>query len=40
MQGKEEARAGERSGKGEGSTQHSKSGGSEIRTNTGGLRSM
>lgn len=37
MQGKEEGRAGERSGKGEGSIQHSKTGGSE-RTNGGGLR--
>lgn len=39
MQGKEEGRAGERSEKGEGSTQHSKTEGSE-RTNTGGLGYM
>lgn len=37
MQGKEEGRAWERSEKDEGSTQHSKTGGSE-RTNAGGLR--
>lgn len=37
MQGKEEVKAGERSGKAKGSTQHSKTGGSE-RTHGGGLR--
>lgn len=39
MQGKEEERAGERSGEGEGSTQHSRTEGSG-RTNAGGLGYM